>query len=61
MKGKNKLKTLTITLKSKLNSIIPFETCDEQDDVFVITVNKKDVEKLVINEDKPALTGVRVD
>ena len=61
LKGETKMKTLTITLQSKLKSVIPFKTCDEQNDVFVITVNKKDIENLVINEDKPTLTGVRID
>ena len=54
------MKTLTITLQSKLNSIIPFESCDEKEDSFIIVVNKKDIKKLVINEDKPNLTGVRI-
>ena len=55
------MKTLTITIQSKLNATIPFETCDEQEEIFVITVNKKDIEKLVIDEDKPIITGVRLD
>lgn len=55
------MKTLTITLQSKLNMIIPFKTCEEKDDIFVITVSKKDIDNLVINEDKPTLTGIRID
>lgn len=55
------MKTLTITLQSKLNATIPFKSCDEKEDRFIIVVNKKDIEKLVINEDKPIITGVRID
>ena len=55
------MKTLTITLQSKLNVTIPFDNCDEQEEVFVITVNKKDIKKLVIDGDKPIITGVRID
>ena len=55
------MKTLTITLQSNLNSTIPFESCDEKEDSFIIVVNKKDIQNLVINEDKPNITGVLID
>ena len=55
------MKTLTITLQTKLNMTIPFETCAETDSAYVITINKKDIDILKLDEEKVPITGKRID